>query len=62
MRWFRTDQPDPLPHKFDKLARYNTEVARGVVHTVTWVEQMVGLQAEFNLWSREQYGSPEDTE
>ena len=45
----------PMPVKFEKLAQYNSEVTRGLVHTITWGEQMVALQAEFDLWSKEQY-------
>ncbi len=55
MRLFRP-RHESLPEKFDKLARYNSEVARGLVHTVEWAVQMNDLQREFVLWSQEQYG------
>ena len=60
MNPFRRQKHDPLPQKFDVLACYNTEKAHGLVHTDAWVEQMVGLQAEFVLWIRETYDSWED--
>lgn len=31
---------DPMPSKFDALARYNAEVARGLVHTAEYRAQM----------------------
>lgn len=36
------------------LARYNSEVARGIVHNDAWIERMQSLQRQFNL---EQYGT-----
>lgn len=35
------------------LARYNTEVAHGIVHTDEWKTQMAVLQARFNRLSAE---------
>ncbi len=40
----------PMPDRFEVLARYNTEVAHGIVHTPEWDEQMAVLQAEFYRW------------
>lgn len=40
---------DPRWHPdFDVLARYNTEVSRGVQHTPEWRQRMAGLQERFN--------------
>lgn len=39
-----------MPEEFDALARYNTEVARGIVHTNDWKEQMQALQVKFEEW------------
>lgn len=39
-----------MPEKFDELARYNSEVARGLVHTDAWRSKMAALQAEFDRW------------
>jgi len=46
----------PIPWKptprsvwaFDDLARYNAEVARGLVHTPEWAERMAAQQATFD--------------
>ena len=37
------------------LAGYNSEVARGIVHTQAWKDQMNQLQQEFN--EEEKYGT-----
>lgn len=42
-----------MPDKFDELARYNSEVARGLVHTKKWKAKMAELQEEFNRWMTE---------
>ena len=43
--------------KFHALARYNSEVARGIVHTPEWDERMRDLQSEWNAaWSTEHPG------
>ena len=34
--------------EIDTLARYNSEVARGVLHTPEWNAKMAGLQARFD--------------
>jgi hypothetical protein len=39
-----------MPSRFDKLATYNSEVARGLVHTPEWQKQMAELQREFHAW------------
>lgn len=44
---------------FDKwapLATYNAEVARGIVHTPEWKEQMAKWQAMFDAEMAETYG------
>ncbi len=41
-------KPDPRHPWVDKLARYNAEVARGIVHTPEWDERMAKYQAEFD--------------
>jgi hypothetical protein len=42
-----------MPSRFNKLAVYNAEVARGLVHTPEWQEQMAELQREFYAWQVE---------
>lgn len=44
----------PVPWRFDPLATYNAERARGIVHTPEYTAQMARLQAEFNRWRREE--------
>lgn len=41
-------------NEFDinRLATYNSEVARGLVHTEVYKKKMEKLQAEFNEWQR----------
>lgn len=41
------------PHEFDALATYNSEVARGIVHTPEWVEQMRYEKARFDAQQAE---------
>lgn len=43
MRLFRR-----RPSRFDALARYSAEKARGLVHTPEWVAQMAVLQADWD--------------
>jgi hypothetical protein len=57
---FRKQKYDPMPRKFDDLARYNSEVMRGLVHAEGWTKYMEQLQAQFVQWSKEQYGSSEE--
>jgi hypothetical protein len=46
--------PSPPPRRLprdtwlDRLAQYNAEVARGIVHTPEWDERMAKYQAEFD--------------
>lgn len=47
----RRKRGEPMPHKFERLARYNAEVSRGLVHTDRWQREMADLQAEFNEWA-----------
>ena len=35
-------------HEINTLARYNGEVARGIVHTDEWKTKMAGYQERFN--------------
>jgi hypothetical protein len=49
VRW-RRRRAEPMPSRFDKLATYNSEVGRGLVHTPEWREQMAELQREFHVW------------
>lgn len=46
---------------FDKLAKYNAEVGRGIVHTEAWKAIMRGLQNRFNHSERQEDGSFVDT-
>jgi hypothetical protein len=34
-------------HDFDDLARYNSERARGIMHTPEWTARMASLQEEW---------------
>jgi hypothetical protein len=43
---------EPTPCRFDALATYNSEVARGVVHTAEYRAKMAALTAEFVEWQR----------
>lgn len=46
MRLF--SRPLPMPRKFDALATYNAEKARGLLHAPQWVERMEQLQSDFD--------------
>ena len=41
-------RPNMLDQKFEVLARYNAEIARGLVHTPGWDLEMASLQREFS--------------
>ena len=41
---------EQMPDKFHALAVYNSERARGIVHTAEWDGRMAALQAEFDQW------------
>lgn len=45
-----TDKDDCVPWRFKPLVIYNSEVARGLVHTEEWQEIMTALQMEFDDW------------
>ena len=42
-----------MPGEFHVLATYNSEVARGLVHTPEWAARMAELQARFDRWAQE---------
>jgi hypothetical protein len=42
----------PIPDRFQVLATYNAECARGIVHTAEWDDRMAELQAEFDQWMK----------
>jgi hypothetical protein len=42
---------EPMPGPFEALAQYNSERARGLVHTPEWDARMAALQAEFDEWA-----------
>ena len=42
-----------MPEKFNALARYNGERARGIAHTPGWDAKMAELQQEFNERERQ---------
>lgn len=46
-----TGRCEPMPDRFNVLARYNAEQYRGIAHTPEYAEKMAELQAEFNEWS-----------
>ena len=37
------------PYEFQALATYNAEVARGIVHTTEWQQEMAEEQRRFRL-------------
>lgn len=39
---------EAIQAQLQDLAVYNSEKARGLVHTAEWVEQMWGLQEQFS--------------
>jgi hypothetical protein len=39
-----------MPEAFEKLAVFNGERARGLVHTAEWAAAMTVLQADFDDW------------
>ena len=41
--------------EWDELATYNSEVARGIVHTPEWKEKMAREQRRFRDWQQEWY-------
>jgi hypothetical protein len=45
---------EPMPGKFNALAIYNAEIARGIVHTQEWDARMAALQEEFWQWQQRQ--------
>ena len=49
----RRKDRQPMPEKFQRLADYNAEVCRGIVHTFEWKTRMAELQEEFYDWQRE---------
>lgn len=44
-----------MPDKFNALARYNGEKARGLVHTEEYQRRMEQLQEEYNEWLVEEW-------
>lgn len=40
-------------HELSELAVYNSEVARGLIHTDAWKRRMGNLQLQFNSHRRE---------
>ena len=41
------------PQEFSELATYNSEVARGIMHTPEWTSRMKLVQEAFNARQRE---------
>ena len=44
-------QGEPLPfwcYDYERLARYNSEVSRGISHTAAMKSEMAGLQVKYN--------------
>lgn len=44
------DRKEPMPYRFYELAVYNSEVARGIVHTDEWNEKMRTEREAFDDW------------
>jgi hypothetical protein len=55
VRLFNRPQPTALDQRFNALADYNSERARGIMHTDEWKRQMSELQAEYNALLLAQY-------
>ena len=51
MRWGKTEDQWRREHRWDRLAAYNAEVARGIVHTAKYDAEMAQEQ---EAWRREQ--------
>jgi hypothetical protein len=49
----RYSRREPMPGPFNALAQYNSERARGLVHTAAYDARMAALQAEFDRWASE---------
>lgn len=54
----------PMPDRWDRLATYNEECARGIVHTPEWDQRMAVLQGRFDeevaedaKWEAQSYAS-----
>ena len=43
-----------MPARFEPLAVYQAERARGLLHSAGWMAAMARLQAEFNEWANGQ--------
>ena len=44
-----------MPERFNRLAKYNGEVRRGILHTQEYDAEMAQLQREYNQWN---WGTP----
>lgn len=42
--------PEPMPEKYEELARYNAMAWKGFIFHPMYDERMRYLQAEFDLW------------
>jgi len=45
---FTKNEPGFWNVRYTPLAAYNSEVARGIIHTEKWQEKMKKLQTEYN--------------
>ena len=48
---YKTEQLTPL--EMERLGTYNSEVARGIIHTKKWIYKMAQLQSQFNTCAKE---------
>jgi len=48
MKFLRKKEPSWWRPVYDVLAQYNSEVARGLVHTDGWAKKMAQYQEEYN--------------
>jgi hypothetical protein len=51
----RNHHPQSMPRRFDRLAVYNAEITRGLMHSEAYQEEMAMLQAEFREWHAEMH-------
>ncbi len=59
---FRRKKPQEWARYYDELAVFNSEVARGIVHTNEWRERMATKQSFWDLEHHGPYSSTDPNE
>jgi hypothetical protein len=57
LAWVSRRRREREPFEFMELATYNSEVARGLLHTPEWKAKMAAEQERFNRWRDERFGT-----